>query len=56
LFVYNSIYSFIGSEVSIERPDMRAIRDLEVADFIEILLSDAVGAENVFAFLSHCLN
>jgi hypothetical protein len=28
---------------------------LEVADFIEILLADAVGAENVFAFIARCM-
>jgi hypothetical protein len=34
---------------------MRAIRDLEIADFIEIVLADAVGPENVFAFLYRCM-
>jgi len=43
-----------GLETSIKWKDVRAIRDLEVADFIETIAAEAVGAENVFAFFRRC--
>lgn len=39
-----------------ERRDMKAIRDIEFADFTEFLLASELGAEDVLPFLDHCLN
>jgi len=38
-----------------DRRDMKAIRDIEFADFTEFMLEIEVGAENVLPFLDHCL-
>jgi len=43
-----------SSEVSIDSADVVAIRELELADFIETIAQETIGAENVFTFLKHC--
>lgn len=40
--------------MSLEYKDVRAIRDLEVSDYIEVIASEAVGGESVYAFFTKC--
>lgn len=40
--------------MSLEYKDVRAIRDLEVADYIEVIASEVVGGENVYSFFTKC--
>jgi hypothetical protein len=44
-----------GDDVSIERKDMQAIREIEIFEFMETIVADAVGAENSYAFMKRCL-
>eukprot|EP01119_Soliformovum_irregulare_P001315 TRINITY_DN1103_c0_g2_i2.p1 TRINITY_DN1103_c0_g2~~TRINITY_DN1103_c0_g2_i2.p1 ORF type:complete len:466 (+),score=121.45 TRINITY_DN1103_c0_g2_i2:12-1409(+) len=43
-----------GLDVDQNWEDVKAIRELELIDFIEIISSEILGAENVFAFFSKC--
>jgi hypothetical protein len=43
-----------GQNANLQMKDIRAIRDLEVCDFIEVIAAEAVGGENVYAFFQRC--
>ena len=43
------------AEVKVDRMDFVAIRDLEIADFIEIILTDVISAEEIPGFIQNCI-
>eukprot|EP01114_Cavostelium_apophysatum_P022896 TRINITY_DN8442_c0_g1_i1.p1 TRINITY_DN8442_c0_g1~~TRINITY_DN8442_c0_g1_i1.p1 ORF type:complete len:355 (+),score=70.53 TRINITY_DN8442_c0_g1_i1:403-1467(+) len=49
-------FESVQGDVPVNYRDVRAIRDLEVQDFVEIIAADAFGAEGVYAFFSRCFS
>jgi len=53
--MFNGCQSLYDKSASIERVDIRSIRDTQVYDFIELLLSNVIDANLIPQFIEQCL-